>query len=72
MAKSGYYQPYFILGAAITAISGGLTYTFDMGKQVGYQILMGFGTGLVLQIPPISGCCGIQRRQSSWACSCVE
>ena len=57
MAKYGYYQPYFIVGAAITAISGGLVYTFDIGtsvgKQTGYQILMGFGTGLVLQIPPI-------------------
>ena len=57
MAKYGYYQPYFIVGAAITAVSGGLTYTFDIntsiGKQIGYQILMGFGIGLVVQIPPI-------------------
>ncbi|KAK6062425.1 major facilitator superfamily transporter [Seiridium cupressi] len=57
MAKYGYYLPYFVVGAAITAVSGGLTYTFDIetsiGKQVGYQILMGFSTGLVLQIPPI-------------------
>lgn len=57
MAKYGYYQPYFIVGAAITAISGGLVYTLDIdtsvGKQAGYQILMGLGTGLVLQIPPI-------------------
>ena len=57
MAKYGYYQPYFIVGAAITAVSGGLVYTLDIdtsvGKQAGYQILMGLGTGLVLQIPPI-------------------
>jgi MFS transporter, DHA2 family, glioxin efflux transporter len=57
MAKYGYYQPYFIVGAAITVVSGGLTYTLNIdtsiGRQVGYQILMGFGTGLVLQIPPI-------------------
>lgn len=57
MAKYGYYQPYFIVGAAITTVSGGLTYTLDIytstSKQVGYQILMGLGTGLVIQIPPI-------------------
>ncbi|KAK6075840.1 major facilitator superfamily transporter [Seiridium cupressi] len=30
MAKYGYYLPYFVVGAAITAVSGGLTYTFDI------------------------------------------
>ncbi len=57
MARYGYYQPYFIVGAAITTVSGGLTYTFDIdtgiGKQIGYQIVMGLGTGSVIQIPPI-------------------
>lgn len=35
MAKYGYYQPYFIVGAAITAISGGLVYTLDIDTSVG-------------------------------------
>lgn len=57
MAKFGYYQPYFIVGAILTAVAGGLVYTFELdtsiGRQLGYQLLMGFGTGLVLQIPPV-------------------
>lgn len=58
MAKfGGYYLPYLLVGGAVTAVAGGLTYTFDIdtsvGKQVGCQILMGAGVGLVVQIPPI-------------------
>lgn len=59
MSRYGYYQPYLIAGATLAIISGGLTYSLDsdtnIGKQIGYQILMGTGLGIVIQIPPIIG-----------------
>ncbi|KAF2969875.1 hypothetical protein GQX73_g3712 [Xylaria multiplex] len=57
IGKYGKYTLFEIVGAAIAAVAGGLIYTLDidtsLGKQVGYQILLGLGIGLVAQIPPI-------------------
>jgi hypothetical protein len=57
VGKLGYYQPFLVVGSAISAAAGGLIYTFDvdtgLGKQIGYQALLGLGVGLVVQIPPI-------------------
>jgi len=47
----------FLVGAAISTVAGGLLYTLDvdssLGKEIGYQILLGLGVGTVVQIPPI-------------------
>ncbi|CAM1500831.1 Fc.00g099930.m01.CDS01 [Cosmosporella sp. VM-42] len=57
LGKVRKYNLLLLVGAAISAISGGLIYTFDvdtsLGKQIGYQILLGTGVGLVVQVPPI-------------------
>ncbi|KAI3321949.1 MFS general substrate transporter [Xylariaceae sp. AK1471] len=57
VGKSGKYSIFMAVGAAISAVAGGLIYTLDvdtdLGKQIGYQILLGLGIGLVIQIPPI-------------------
>ena len=57
VSKIGFYQPFLIIGGAILVISGGLICTFDVqssiGKDIGYQTLLGIGFGLVVQIPPI-------------------
>ena len=46
-----------IVGAAIAVIGAGLVYTFDLdtglGKQIGYQLVVGFGVGSVIQLPVI-------------------
>lgn len=46
-----------LVGAAVCTVSAGLIYTLDensnLGEHVGYQFLLGFGMGPVVQIPPI-------------------
>lgn len=57
IGKYGKYTLFEVLGAAIATIAGGLIYTLDvdtsLGKQIGYQLLLGVGVGWVVQIPPI-------------------
>ncbi|KAF5132732.1 Efflux pump aflT [Metarhizium anisopliae] len=47
----GYYTPSLIIGVCLTAIGAGLLTTFGVdtsqGKWIGYQILYGFGLGLI-------------------------
>ncbi|CRG92865.1 Putative HC-toxin efflux carrier TOXA [Talaromyces islandicus] len=58
ISRVGIYQPFLIAGAALASIGAGFIYTFDLntslGKQIGYQIIFGVGTGVV-QIPAIVG-----------------
>ncbi|KAI1146866.1 putative gliotoxin efflux pump [Nemania diffusa] len=58
VGKYGKYTLFMLVGAAISAVAGGLIYSFDidtdLGKQIGYQILLGLGIGSVIQIPPIA------------------
>lgn len=58
ISKVGVFQPFLIAGGALTAIGAGLIYTFDLdtglGKEIGYQIIFGIGTGVV-QIPAMVG-----------------
>jgi len=46
-----------VIGSVITTIGAGLIYTFEIntgaGKWIGYQIIAGAGSGLVIQIPII-------------------
>ncbi|KAI8951368.1 hypothetical protein F4801DRAFT_578575 [Xylaria longipes] len=57
VGKYGKYSLFMLFGSVVTTIAGGLIYTLDVntgvGKQIGYQILLGFGVGPVIQIPPI-------------------
>ncbi|KAL7623514.1 hypothetical protein AAE478_007197 [Parahypoxylon ruwenzoriense] len=58
ISKVGVFQPFLIAGGALSAIGAGLIYTFDLdtglGKEIGYQIIFGVGTGVV-QIPAMVG-----------------
>ncbi|KAI1177516.1 putative gliotoxin efflux pump [Nemania sp. FL0916] len=57
IGKYGKYMLFEIVGVVISAVAGGLIYTLDidtdLGKQIGYQLLLGIGIGWVVQIPPI-------------------
>ncbi|KAI8627398.1 putative gliotoxin efflux pump [Xylariaceae sp. FL1651] len=57
VGKYGKYTLFELVGAAIAAVAGGLIYTLDvdtnLGKQIGYQLLLGIGIGWIVQIPPI-------------------
>jgi hypothetical protein len=53
----GHYVHLMVIGSVITTVGAGLIYTFDIdtgsGKWIGYQIIAGAGSGLILQIPII-------------------
>jgi hypothetical protein len=57
ITTTGYYIPLMIVGTMLATIGSGLVYTFDVGtpssEWIGYQIIAGIGSGLVLQIPII-------------------
>ncbi|KAK0516386.1 hypothetical protein JMJ35_000989 [Cladonia borealis] len=58
VGKLGYYLPVSLFGAMLIAIGNGLVSTFDPGssegKWIGYQILLGAGSGSALQMPMIA------------------
>ncbi|KAI0514719.1 putative gliotoxin efflux pump [Xylaria bambusicola] len=64
--KYGRYTLFQITGIGAAAIAGGLIYTLDidtsLGKQIGYQLLLGAGIGWIVQIPPIVA--GIVNKQA--------
>jgi hypothetical protein len=53
----GYYLPWGLGGSIILAVGNGLVSTFSpttsVGKWVGYQIVMGVGRGIIVQIVSI-------------------
>ncbi|USP74923.1 MFS general substrate transporter [Curvularia clavata] len=57
MTKFGYFHWFLWIGAALSALGGGLIYTLgiqlDTGKYVGFQLIAGTGAGLSLQVPVI-------------------
>ena len=59
ISATGWFQPFLIVGSALTAIGSGLIYTLDigteMGKWIGYQVLAGFGLGFAIQTAIIVG-----------------
>ncbi|KAL9063993.1 MAG: hypothetical protein Q9161_009151 [Pseudevernia consocians] len=54
----GVYVPFLFAGGAIATIGAGLIYTLDIGSPsshwIGYQILVGIGIGLSVQVPIIA------------------
>lgn len=58
VGKLGYYLPFSLAGAAVSAIGYGLISTYtpstSTGKWIGYQILAGAGNGLAFQMPIIA------------------
>ncbi|MCJ1245728.1 hypothetical protein MMC30_002932 [Trapelia coarctata] len=58
VTKFGYYNPGLLLGLVFTSVGSGLLSTLqtDSGRAawIGYQILCGFGFGLIVQMPLIA------------------
>ncbi|KAK9235752.1 MFS multidrug transporter [Lipomyces kononenkoae] len=58
VAKVGYYTPFMLGGSALAAVANGLLATLapgtSTGKWIGYQILLGVGRGLCMQMPILS------------------
>lgn len=50
----GYYLPWCVFGNALATVANGLFSTFSpttsTGKWIGYQILVGIGRGIALQM----------------------
>ncbi|KAK2017792.1 MFS general substrate transporter [Colletotrichum eremochloae] len=59
MVPVGHFHVFLISGAVLVAVGGGLTCTLqvglDTGKHIGYQLLVGVGAGLCLQVPVMVG-----------------
>ncbi|KAL1966513.1 hypothetical protein VTN77DRAFT_4435 [Rasamsonia byssochlamydoides] len=55
VSKIGYYTPFAVVGSSLTAIGAGLLSTLTPSsharKWIGYQIFIGVGRGMVLQVP---------------------
>lgn len=60
VGKLGYYLPVSLFGAVLIAIGNGLVSTFvpgtSEGKWIGYQILLGAGSGSSLQMVGLASC----------------
>ena len=58
VSKIGYYTPFMLASTVLTSIGAGLLTTFDLStgspKWIGYQVVIGFGIGLGLQLPLIA------------------
>jgi hypothetical protein len=58
VGKLGYYLPFSVAGAILIAIGNGLLATLSpstsTGKWIGYQILLGVGRGIGLQMVRIN------------------
>ncbi|KAK8867281.1 Efflux pump roqT [Apiospora arundinis] len=57
-SKTGHYVPFFPACAVVTALGCGLITTWQLdspaGIWVGYQIILGIGIGLALQLPAVA------------------
>ena len=58
ISKTGRYWPTLFFGPMIAAPAGGLLFTIDVNtsnaKLIGFQILLGLGTGIAFQVPIIA------------------
>lgn len=59
ITRFGYFTAFIAGGSAIFTAGAGLIYTLDIGtpaaKYLGYQVILGLGQGLAIQIPVITG-----------------
>ena len=59
ITRVGYFTVYLAAGSALFVVGAGLLYTLDIGtslsKALGYQVILGVGQGLAIQIPVITG-----------------
>ncbi|KAM0664321.1 hypothetical protein ACQRIU_006904 [Beauveria bassiana] len=59
ITRLGYFTPFIAIGSVIFTIGAGLIYTLGIesseGHYLGYQVILGLGQGLAIQIPVITG-----------------
>ncbi|RFU30250.1 hypothetical protein B7463_g6108, partial [Scytalidium lignicola] len=71
VGKLGFYLPFAIISAVILAVSGGILSTLSpetsTARWIGYQIFLGVGRGLGLQIPIIAVQNTLPQEQTSLA-----
>ena len=52
--RLGYYLPFSVAGAVLTAIGSGLISTYtphtSTGQWIGYQVILGAGRGFIMQM----------------------
>lgn len=55
MGKLGYSQPFMLIGSIFNTVGAGMIYTLTPGSTaahyIGYQIIVGIGNGLIIQVP---------------------
>lgn len=71
----GYYTPFMIVGAAVSAIGVGLLTTFEVdtgsAMWIGYQAICGSGLGLVMQLPLIAAQTVLNLEDVPTGTSCI-
>ncbi|KAI3326696.1 MFS general substrate transporter [Xylariaceae sp. AK1471] len=72
---TGIFNPWLIVGPALTAVGSGLFLLFDVdtdtGKWIGYQIVAGVGIGCCLSVPIIVAQRAVEHKNISIATSTV-
>ncbi|KAL9052116.1 MAG: hypothetical protein Q9206_004430 [Seirophora lacunosa] len=65
----GHYVPFMIAGSTMVTIAAGLLYGMDVGAGpahwIGYQVLLGIGTGLAFQPPVMANQAAVHKRDLS-------
>lgn len=71
----GYYTPFMLAGAAMSAVGAGLLTTFEVDTAspmwIGYQVICGAGLGLVMQQPMIAAQTVLKLEDVPTGTSCV-
>ena len=59
ITRIGYFTAFIALGSAIFTVGAAMIYTLDIGspaaRYLGFQVILGVGQGLAIQIPVITG-----------------
>ncbi|PLN79467.1 major facilitator superfamily domain-containing protein [Aspergillus taichungensis] len=67
VTRLGYYLPFSLMGSILASIAAGLISTYSLTtplqRRIGYQILLGAGHGLGLQMPMIALQSSVQPQQ---------
>lgn len=69
VSKTQQFVPWMVLGTAISTVGAGLVYTFNLHTAtrnwVGFQLIVGIGTGFVSQIPIMANTAAVEMSDMS-------
>lgn len=64
VSSTQHYIPFMFAGAAVSTVGAGLVYSFSLhtptGAWIGYQFVVGIGTGFVSQIPIMANMAAVE------------